>query len=283
MSGFSSKNSRDKTKISSLTNAFFVRLICRRLNTIHHAISAKYGRARPLAAPALHKCCAVSWPRPSRPWNWKAQGARAGLRRRALSPPPCRAAIARAASVLLLIALPAASPAETPRADPAFAERLPRAWCGVFRWDNETREQHVTIRFDRVAARADGTIEADGPGLVRYEDEPPAQAVPFHMRAVVDPWTWRIEMFESIERPRADYVVDGSHVGTLAADLQSLAAVWTTRSTGRLGRLRMNARPVAADLAQPCAPPSSRAPSPPLHNASRDLAESARGVTFAMN
>ncbi len=191
--------------------------------------------------------------------------------------------LAGAASALLLIALPAASPADTPRAATAFADRLPRAWCGVFRWEGEAREQHVTIRLDRVAARADGAVEGDGPGLVRYEDEPPVQAVPFHMRAVVDPATRRIEMYESIDRPRADYVVDGSHVGTLAADLQSLTAVWTTRSTGRRGALRMNARPAEADLAQPCAPPSSRAPGLPLHNALTDLANVVEAANFAIN
>ena len=172
-----------------------------------------------------------------------------------------------APALLLLIALPAVLAAEPPKpGEPAFLDRVPRAWCGVFRWDGDAREQHVTIRFERIAARADGTIEAHGPGLVRYEDEAPRQAVRFRIRAVIEPATRRIEMFERIDTPRSDYVTDGSHLGTLAADLQSLGAVWTTRSTGKRGALRMNARPAQADLTQGCAPPSSRAPGAPLHN-----------------
>jgi hypothetical protein len=91
----------------------------------------------------------------------------------------------RAAALLLLI-LPPAAAAEAPGA-PAFADRVPRSWCGVFRWEGETREQHVTIRFGRFAARDGGTVAADGPGLVRFEDEPPGSAVRFRMRAALEP------------------------------------------------------------------------------------------------
>jgi hypothetical protein len=191
--------------------------------------------------------------------------------------------LSRAFPVVLLAILPAALRAEAPKVEAAFADRVPRAWCGVFRWEGETREQHVTIRFNRFVARAGGTIEADGPGLVRYEDEPPDQAVRFRMRAVIDPATRRIEMFERIDVPRSDYVTDGSHVGQLAADLQSMSTVWTTRGTGRRGAMRMNARPEQADLTQGCAPPSSRAPGPPLHNSIVLFAGLTRAAKFAIN
>jgi hypothetical protein len=172
----------------------------------------------------------------------------------------------RAAALLLLI-LPPAAMSETPKPGaPAFADRVPRAWCGVFRWESEAREQHVTIKFDRFAARDGGTVEAEGPGLVRYEDELPDRAIPFRMRAVIDPATRRIEMFERIDVPRSDYVTDGSHLGTLAPDLRSMSTVWITRGSGKRGAMRMNARPDEADLAQGCAPPSSRAPDMPIHN-----------------
>jgi len=105
----------------------------------------------------------------------------------------------RALPALLLLLLPALARAEPPNAAAGFADRLPRAWCGVFRWEGDAREQHVTIRFARWATRPDGALEAEGPGLVRYEDEAPRRAVPFRMRAVIDRATRRIEMFESIE------------------------------------------------------------------------------------
>jgi hypothetical protein len=189
----------------------------------------------------------------------------------------------RALPALLLAILPAALRAEPPKAGAMFADRLPRAWCGVFRWEGDTREQHVAIRFERIAAGGAGTIEAEGPGLVRHEDEPPDRAVSFRIRAVIDPATRGIEMFESIDAPRPDYVTDGSHVGVLAADLRSISATWTTRGTGRRGSLRLNARPHEADLAQGCAPPSSRAPGLPIHNSVGLFAGLTPAAEFAIN
>ena len=158
--------------------------------------------------------------------------------------------------LLLTLAAPAAT-AQDAAPERAFAERLPRAWCGSFRWEDEAREQLVTIAFTRVAVLPDGKIEADGPGLVRYQDEPESQAIPFRIRALIEPGSRRIEMFESIDTPRTDYVTDGSHVGELVPDLQSMRLVWTTRSNGRRGALDLGARPARADLALACAPPAS--------------------------
>jgi hypothetical protein len=136
--------------------------------------------------------------------------------------------------------------------EPGFLAQLPRAWCGVFRWDADRISQHVTIRFDRAEPRADGKIEATGPGLVKTD-----RVVAFRVRAIIDPATLAIEIFESLETVVPNYVTDGSHVGALAAGLQSMRLVWTTRGTAQRGTMELNARPAEADLAQPCAPPSS--------------------------
>ncbi len=164
---------------------------------------------------------------------------------------------ALAAIVLLLIATPATAVAQQAPAEPGFAERLPRHWCGLFRWEGEALEQVVRIAFTRAAFRADGRFELNGDGRVRYRHEPHGETVPFRMRAIVEPATRRIEMFEALDAPRPDYVTDGSHVGELAPDLQSMRLVWTTRSTGRRGALELYSRPPAAELAQECGVPSS--------------------------
>jgi len=162
------------------------------------------------------------------------------------------------AALILLLALPATvATAQEAAPERAFVERLPRAWCGSFRWEDDVREQLVTIAFTRVVVLPDGKIEADGPGLVRYQDEPASEAIPFRIRAVIEPATRRIEMFEAIDVPRPGYVTDGSHVGELVPDLQSMRLVWTTRSTGKRGDLELGARPARADLALACAPPAS--------------------------
>jgi hypothetical protein len=188
-----------------------------------------------------------------------------------------------ALAVLLLVTAPNAGARAQDAPGAAFADRLPRAWCGTFRWDHDARDQHVTFAFRRVAARGDGRIEAEGPGSVRYQDEPPERAVAFRVKAVIEPATRRIEMFEAIDVPRADYVTDGSHVGELAADLGSIRAVWTTRGTGTRGVLQVNARPETADLAQACAPPASQAPGAPRAKRLSLLAGRPGAVTFAMN
>lgn len=192
----------------------------------------------------------------------------------------------KAALFLLLFCGPAAvaNAQQPPKGDESsFLQRLPRGWCGVFRWVDEDREQQVTVVFHHAAARADGRIELKGPGFVRYEHEPPQRGVPFTMQAVVEPATRRIELFETIDTPRVDYVTNGSHVGELAEDLQSMQTVWTTRSDGRRGTMRLNARPARAELTQPCAPPSSRAPGPPLHNSLINFAALTRAGKFAIN
>jgi hypothetical protein len=163
----------------------------------------------------------------------------------------------RAAGIALCIALAAgALPAATAHAqqarDHGFVERFPRAWCGTFRWDGGAMDQHVTLAFERIELRADGKVEASGPGLVRA-----GRTVRFTMRAVIEPETRRVEMFESVPPGTVGYVTDGSHVGTLAADLGSVRLVWTTRGTGERGTMELLARPADADIAQPCGPPSS--------------------------
>ena len=165
--------------------------------------------------------------------------------------------LVRHAVLLLLLALPAAAGpagAEQPSAAPGggLAEKLPRSWCGTFSWETFGDLQHVTITFDRVTPLADGTIEATGRGIVKS-----FRTVPFLARAVVDPAGRRIELFESLATPTPGYITDGSHVGTLAPDLQSMRLAWTTRGTGERGSMQLQARPAGADLAQPCGLPSS--------------------------
>ena len=167
---------------------------------------------------------------------------------------PTRLAGYAAALALLAAAAAASGHAQTQPAPPdrSLVEQLPRAWCGTFRWDGGGDDQRVTITFDRVELGADGKIEATGPGLVRT-----SRTVRFSVRTVIEPETRRIEMFESVAPGTPGYITDGSHVGELAADLQSMRLAWTTRGTGERGSMELIARPPPADLTQPCGRPSS--------------------------
>ena len=135
---------------------------------------------------------------------------------------------------------------------PVTAETLPRAWCGTFSWERYNDLQHVTIALERVETRADGTLEATGRGEVKSW-----RAVAITVRVTVDPVTRRAELFEAPIKPTSGYIYDGSHLGTLAADFQSMRLDWTTRGTGERGSMQLQARPAGADPAQPCGLPSS--------------------------
>lgn len=157
------------------------------------------------------------------------------------------------AAALVLFAASGHAQAQQPTpTDRSLVEQLPRAWCGTFRWEGESGGQRVTIAFDRVERRADGKIEASGVGQVVTE-----RTVRFTARAVIEPETRQVEMFEEVPPGTPGYVSDGSHVGTLAADLQTMRLVWTTRGTGERGSMELVARPPQADLTQPCGQPST--------------------------
>jgi len=171
---------------------------------------------------------------------------------------PCRRPtdLAGYAAALVLFAASAAASGHAqqppPPPDRILVEQFPRSWCGTFRWDGSSHEHRVTIAFDRVELRADGKIEANGPGLVNSW-----RTVRFAARAIIAPETRRIELFEEVSPSVTDYITDGSHVGELAADLQTMRLVWTTRGTGERGAMELVARPPQADVTQPCGRPSS--------------------------
>jgi hypothetical protein len=160
--------------------------------------------------------------------------------------------IARYAALVIFAASASGHAQQPTPTNRDLVERLPRAWCGTFRWEASSDEQRVTITFDRVALLADGKIEAAGPGLVRT-----SRTVRFTARAVIEPDTLRVDMFEEVPPTTTGYITDGSHVGELAADLQSMRLAWTTRATGERGSMELVARPPQADLTQPCGRPSS--------------------------
>jgi hypothetical protein len=154
---------------------------------------------------------------------------------------------------LLFLLLPLGPPAQAQEPAPGTLtpERLPRGWCGVFRWDSDGIAQYITLSFVRVERRADGKIEAFGPGLVRTY-----RTTRITMRAVIDPITRAVEMFERLMDDTPNWVDDGVHAGELSADFETMRLVWTTRGTGERGRMVLTARPPQADLRQDCGLPS---------------------------
>ncbi len=129
----------------------------------------------------------------------------------------------------------------------AVIARLPRAFVGDFRWDGGGTTQDVAIRFETVRRLDAGHAEALGCG--NYDMAGHVTAI--KVRMVVTLAGLQVEIWES-DPDRTEFVTDGSHRGTLSADLGAIDAEWTTASTGQRGRLRLLAAPVAR-----CAPTST--------------------------
>ncbi len=122
-----------------------------------------------------------------------------------------------------------------------WLEDLPRAWCGTFRWQSDDQVQHVSLRFDWSRQILNGWVELGGTGV--YADD---RRVVITVRAVVDPFEGAIEIWES-NPSAAGFTTDGSHVGRVAPDLQTITARWRPRGPGSTGTLVLHAVAPSAD------------------------------------
>ncbi len=149
-------------------------------------------------------------------------------------------------SLLAMIGAHSAARGQAADAESVVA-RLPRAFVGEFRWDNDRAIQTVAIRFETVRRLDDAHVEATGCGV--YDADGTVTAIAVKMQVTLPGLA--VEIRESAP-DRAAFVTDGSHRGSLSGDLRSIDARWTTTSTGQQGHLRLQAAPAAR-----CAPASS--------------------------
>jgi hypothetical protein len=168
--------------------------------------------------------------------------------------------LGRFALLLLLLSLGRHAPAQEPAPGTLTPERLARAWCGVFRWRGDDQDQNYTMAFTSVTRRTDGRIEASGPGRNRIV-APAAfrsRTVDMTVRAVIDPVTRNVEIWERTPSFVPDYWTDEPFVGTLAQDLQSMVLTSRWEKDRRLlGDMILHARPAHARPDEPCGVPSS--------------------------
>lgn len=119
----------------------------------------------------------------------------------------------------------------------ALAAIMPRAFGGFFRWRSGGGLQTWLIKFDQVRPLDDGSVEASGTGT-NIAGQSRTQV---DVRVVIDPTTFRLEMWES--NPRGgdldNYVIDGSYRGRLSEDLRRLEAGWFSESSDNAGDLIM--------------------------------------------
>lgn len=133
-------------------------------------------------------------------------------------------------------------------------ESLPHTWCGIFRWSSDNQIQHVSLRFEQSRTAPDGRVELVGSGVYSTD-----RRVVITVRAVVDPNDRSIEIWES-NPSAAGFTTEGSHVGRLTPDLQTIRARWRPRGAGPSGALVLHAAGPLADPRVCDEAPATRAP-----------------------
>jgi hypothetical protein len=117
---------------------------------------------------------------------------------------------------------------------PIRAADVPREFKGEFAWRDETKPYTLTLEIDKIDEKH-GTIRFSGSHLFTPGD------YKMKVDGTIDAKSRRITIRES-DPSRADSDTDGSFEGTITADLQTIEAVWTTKSTGNKGTLKVQAK-----------------------------------------
>jgi hypothetical protein len=119
-----------------------------------------------------------------------------------------------------------------------FETTLPKIFAGEFRWYGDPIAHKVEIMIN-LTKRQDDSQRIEAVGCGRYDAS--GRVTNIGVRMVIDPRALDIEIWEFDPRGRASFTTDGSHKGKLVDDLRGIDAEWTTRSTGKKGRLLLRA------------------------------------------
>ncbi len=110
--------------------------------------------------------------------------------------------------------------------------KLCRQFHGTFKWNGSASVQNVFIFLNNVFMDNNGKFIALGKG--KYLTN--AEITDIDVKWLIDPQNRRFEMWES-NPTKANFVIDGSHIGFISDDLKSISATWTTQSTKDQGIL----------------------------------------------
>ena len=113
----------------------------------------------------------------------------------------------------------------------AIQQALTGTFQGTFRWEGTQEVQRVVLAFGVASMTGDGRLTARGRGL--YDVAGVVTTVDIECQ--IDPNSLLFEMREVNPQGNADFVTDGSHVGSMSPDLRTISTVWTTTATGKRG------------------------------------------------
>ncbi len=120
---------------------------------------------------------------------------------------------------------------------------LKKYYEGSFRWNDSDTADRVFIELDHIGTSSNGRITAYGKGVYIFTD--PDRLTSIEVKWVINPKSLRFEMWEMNAVGEQDFITNGSHVGTISADMDSITATWTTKGTGQQGTLQLDSTDLA--------------------------------------
>lgn len=118
---------------------------------------------------------------------------------------------------------------------PIAASDIPRRFEGQYKWRKEGRKYSVVLTIDKVKDKKDGTIRFSGSHAYSSGDYTMA------VDGTIDTDDRSITMHES-DPTNPNSEVEGFFEGTISDDLKTIEAVWTTKSSGLKGDLKVKAK-----------------------------------------
>jgi|GEM_PF-6632554 len=116
---------------------------------------------------------------------------------------------------------------------------IPRDFRGAYEWSDGLGRYALALRIDRVERRGD-LLHFSGSHGYALDDEAGGIVGTMKVNGTIDLDNYTLSMRESEpSQPGAD--IDGSFEGTIAEDMQTIEAVWTSRGNGREGTLTLRA------------------------------------------
>jgi hypothetical protein len=120
-----------------------------------------------------------------------------------------------------------------------IVDNLARTYQGSFQWEDSSQVQKVSIVFDYPIMLAPSLVSVPGRGTYDLDGRSTFKIV----KCLIDVRTLQIEIWE--RDPATDaaaFGINGSHVGSISANLKSISATWTNISNGERGTLRLSAK-----------------------------------------
>lgn len=116
-------------------------------------------------------------------------------------------------------------------------DNLPRAYSGTYKWHGGKSVNKISIAIAKVYFDSESNVIAKGTG--KYITKMGNTNIDIKIK--ISPETLRFEMWEMNPEGSSSFVTDGSHVGNISNDLKTIKAIWTTKSSGKQGDLKLKA------------------------------------------